>query len=276
MQYYTGDPPFSKDETLSLKDHGCSVHRLHIGTHTGTHIDAPCHFTQGGQSVDQLDLSSLLGPALVIDVGNLSFWEEIKPKHLDRYISELNTGSYRIVLIRTGWCKYWKTPEYAKHPYLTKATAEKLMELGVKVIGVDTLSPDKTPEESKDFCADVHHCILGQGGYIVENLKGLDRIADKPHIVSLLPLKIVGVDGSPIRATPTLLLILYIHLIISFLDTETRYIILLNKNLATMRYRKRDEPVLYCWRWRSRASSRNESRVATPVIRYPLNQSSSK
>jgi kynurenine formamidase len=201
MQIYPGDPLFTKEQTLTIEKVGCSVQLLHIGTHAGTHIDAPSHFIANGMAVDQLNLSVLVGPAFVVDVTNLQPREEITLKHLENHLPHLSSESSRIVLFRTDWCQYWKTPKYLEHPYLSAAVAEKLMELGAKVIGVDFLNPDKTPLEGAEYGgAPVHHAILGKGGYIVENLKNLARIQSNSYTVSLLPLRVVGGDGCPIRA----------------------------------------------------------------------------
>ena len=89
---------------------------------------------------------------------------------------------------------------YYDHPFLEVEAAKRLLELGVKVIGVDTLSPDETRVDGSfpDFA--VHHAVLGAGAVIAENLTNLEAIQTGDWLVSLVPLKLGGLDGSPIRA----------------------------------------------------------------------------
>jgi kynurenine formamidase len=106
-----------------------------------------------------------------------------------------------IVLLHTGWSKHWGTSKYHDHPFISREAAEKIIATGVRVLGVDTLSPDETFVERTDgepsFA--VHKVILGSGGVIAENLTNLDMILGKDAIVSLIPLNIRGCDGSPVR-----------------------------------------------------------------------------
>ena len=107
----------------------------------------------------------------------------------------------RIVIIHTGWSKYWKTGEYLNHPFIDVQAARKLLELGVLLLAIDTLSPDETVPDGQEGDFGVHDAILGSGGMIVENLTGLDKLPkDKDIRVSFLPLKLGDCDGSPIRA----------------------------------------------------------------------------
>ena len=86
---------------------------------------------------------------------------------------------------------------YYDHPFLEVEAVKRLLELGVKVIGVDTLSPSETRTDGSfpDFA--VHHAVLGAGAVIAKNLNNLEAI---DWLVSLVPLKLGGLDGSPIRA----------------------------------------------------------------------------
>ncbi len=214
-QIYPGDPPFHSSPSATIIKDGYNVLHLHLGTHTGTHIDAPSHTTPNGRTIDEVDIDVLVGKALVIDVSSKEpreriVWRDVKSQiqeslRLEPNGSDSKEFEPKIVLFRTGWSKHWKTPEYFRHPYLDGEIAEKLLRLGVKVIGVDTLNPDRTPLDDSDegegeAAFDVHRIWLGDGGLIVENLTNLDLILEKEVMVSLLPLNIAGGDGSPIRA----------------------------------------------------------------------------
>lgn len=199
-QVYPGDPQFSCCGVATIKEHGYNVCSLSLGTHTGTHIDAPYHFVGGGKSVDELDLSLLVGPAAVIDLSSKASRERITWDDLECAGVVSLLGGRKILFVRTGWSRHWKSAKYLDHPFLDGRVAEKLLEIGVQVLGVDALSPDETAADSGpqgDF--GFHETFLGAGALIVENLAHLDQLPE--HVfVSLLPLNLVGCDGSPIRA----------------------------------------------------------------------------
>ncbi|OJT06281.1 hypothetical protein TRAPUB_2861 [Trametes pubescens] len=114
---------------------------------------------------------------------------------------EVKACEARVLLLYTGWSRHWNTEVYSTHPFVDADAARRLLDLGVKVLGLDTMSPDKVTADEE--CADVHHVVLGSGGVIVENLTGLETLVDggwKRIVVSLLSLSLAGCDGSPIRA----------------------------------------------------------------------------
>ncbi|THH05469.1 hypothetical protein EW145_g4770 [Phellinidium pouzarii] len=201
-QPYPGDPVFSCHQAANIKEHGYNLTSLTLGSHTGTHIDAPYHFLEKGKTIDELDLSLLIGPAAIVDVPSKKPRERITWDDLVRAdVVGLLDGGCRILLVRTGWSRHWKSPTYLDHPFLDRGAAEKLVKLGVRVLGVDTMNPDETPDGSGaegDF--GVHEIILGADSMIVENLTGLEQLPGNHVHVSLLPLNIAYCDGSPIRA----------------------------------------------------------------------------
>ncbi|KAL4245071.1 Cyclase 1 superfamily protein [Abortiporus biennis] len=181
-----------------------NVHTLLIGTHTGTHVDAPYHFFEDGITVDELDLNLLTAaPAVVVDLRNKVAHERITWEgDLRRYEERMKEGV--VVLLCTGWSKNWCKPNYSDHPFLDPGAAEKIMERGVKAIGIDAMSPDEVTEEGGD-CGKVHRTVLGNSGIIIENLNDLGRILEsgiegEGLRVSVLPLRLDKCDGSPVRA----------------------------------------------------------------------------
>ncbi|KAI1785844.1 putative cyclase [Ganoderma leucocontextum] len=198
-----GHPSFRASLTFSLaKGDFANVHSLTLGTHTGTHLDAPYHFFQDGATVDRLDLALLAAaPAVVADVRYRGSHERIIWEDLALAAEEVAQRHARVLLLCTGWARNWAKPNYSDHPYLDVEAARRILGLGVRVIGLDTLSPDEVIPEGEG--ADVHRVVLGSGGIIVENLAKLDELVDRgwKHVtVSLLPLSLDGCDGSPIRA----------------------------------------------------------------------------
>lgn len=213
MSIYPGDPSFTSCPHLTLSSDGVRVQKLTIGSHTGTHIDAPSHFIAEGRTVDDIPLSDLIGTAVVVDLTasgigkDLSAREVISWSHLadvqERIITLVQGKQNPIVLIRTGWSRYWATDKYADHPYVSTKVAQKLVDLGVRVIGIDAFSPDETvvePRPGHEPSFAVHQIILGAGAVIAENLTNLEALAEGQWVVSLVPLKIGGCDGSPVRA----------------------------------------------------------------------------
>jgi kynurenine formamidase len=202
VQLYPGDPPFTCRPHATVPKDGYSVHDISLCSHTGTHIDAPSHFFADGKTIDQIPLSTLTGPALVVDLMRKQLKERqmIEWGDIEEYAPQMREGV--ILLLYTGWSQYWGTPKYYDHPYLSRDAAKRVLESGVRVLGVDMLNPDETPyngvESTHGF--GVHQEILGAGGVIAENLTNLQALGDEPSVIALVPLNLVGSDGSPVRA----------------------------------------------------------------------------
>ena len=211
-QIYPSDPIFQcKPHATHAKD-GYSVHQLSLGTHTGTHIDAPYHFFADGRKIGDIQLEELVGDVAVVNLSGLKerqriSWEVLQPHE------QLMHGC-RILLINTGWSRaHYQTPMYLSHPYLAPNIAAEILARGIRVIGVDTLSPDETlstfapiTEGSDGF--GFHEAFLGAGGIIAENLTNLEELLEAQEttsegekwVVNLVPLKLTEGDGSPVRA----------------------------------------------------------------------------
>lgn len=213
--------------TCSIPTDGYTVHALSLGTHTGTHVDAPFHFFAQGQKLHELPLERFVGRALVVDVRHLARerglieWRDVREclgrdTTLDGAGEKLvslgarSEGKIDIVLFWTGWDGWWGEQRYFNHPYFGRDVAEELVKLGVGLVGVDTLSPDETVlvqdsgEERRDAFA-MHEVLLGRGCLICENLVNLGTLvcgggAVEEVWVSLVPMSVHGADGGPVRA----------------------------------------------------------------------------
>ncbi|KAJ3712664.1 putative cyclase [Lentinula raphanica] len=189
-------PPFTCCPVATIEKDTFSIHTISMGTHTGTHIDAPCHFIPGGKSIDQTPLDVLHGPALLIDLTHkqaqecISWEEDLLP-----YAEQMHPGT--IVVLHTGWSRYWAKEgnEYFEHPYVEPLVARELLAHEIAVLGLDVPNPDVTGSGGHPF----HAIFLGGGGYIVENLTNLEKLRGIHPVVSLLPINIVGSDGAPVR-----------------------------------------------------------------------------
>ena len=210
MAVYPGDPEVRIAPALTVGADGVAVARLDLGTHTGTHLDAPAHSIAGGRTVERIALELLVGAARVLRVGP----EPTAPGESiteDRLADAIPDRLPSIVCIATGWDAHFGTAAALRHPSISLDLARLLWERGARVLGVDCFSPDPTAGDAESGAeageadagdADpmpVHQFWLGGDGVIVENLA---RLADLPGSVemSLLPLRIDGSDGSPIRA----------------------------------------------------------------------------
>ncbi|GAB7190215.1 cyclase family protein [Kineococcus sp. NUM-3379] len=193
MPVYPGDPEFRSTPAATLQRDGCNVLALHLGSHTGTHVDVPFHVRADGARLDEVPLERLGGPAVVVDVRDTAAREGIGWERLAPHAARFRPGA--VVLLHTGWSRHWGAPGYGAHPWLEPGAAARLVAAGVRSLGVDCLSPD--PPGSLG----VHTAVLGAGGILVENLTGLERLdclAD-PH-VAFFPLPLAGADGAPVRA----------------------------------------------------------------------------
>jgi kynurenine formamidase len=106
-----------------------------------------------------------------------------------------------MLLLHTGWDAHWGTDAYVGHPFLDGEAAERVVAAGVRTVGLDALSLDETVpdgEPAGGFAA--HLALLGAGGVIVENLRGLEQVRSAEPLVSVLPLRLAGADGAPVRA----------------------------------------------------------------------------
>lgn len=183
----TEDPPGGR--------RSLNVSRLAVTVHTGTHMDAPFHFFGSGQTIDRIPLSQCAGRALLVDVSHVAARSEIDLESIPDLKQKLRDT--RKIVLNTGWARRWGTAEYfSDHPCISRRSAEFLIECGVHLVGVDTPSVDRPP-----FGA--HLAFLGNGMVIVENLTNLIAIPGKEFYLTVLPLKLAGGDGSPVRAVAT-------------------------------------------------------------------------
>jgi kynurenine formamidase len=196
MPVHPGDPGVVFEPALTIARDGAAVTAVSLGSHTGTHVDAPAHAIPGGRTIDRVGLDELAGEALILHVADrVSDGLGIDGAALGL---DLLGSVPRLVAIRTGWDRHFGTERYLRHPYLIASAARRLMELGMRVLAVDTPSPDPTPSGGEPPVLAVHEAVLGGDGLIVENLRGLDRLGRRARL-GVFPLPLVGADGAPAR-----------------------------------------------------------------------------
>ncbi len=198
MQVFPGDPAVELTAVCDVARDGFRVSSIHLGTHTGTHVDAPSHRVPEGASIDRVSLSRFHGPARIIRVRHPIAAAPIGLPDVEDQLSRVREGE--IVLFDTGWSRYFGSPRYFEHPYLAAPIAEFLLVRGVRSVGMDMASPDDTTNEAMPARLPFHERFLGAGGVIFENLTNLESIAGPVTGFSAFPLRIDGGDGSPVRA----------------------------------------------------------------------------
>lgn len=186
---FPGDPGVVVTPVISISDgHVANVSNISIGSHMGTHIDAPKHFFDSGNTIDKLPIDSLVGTARVIDVPDRDFISAQDLKSFD-----IKSGE--IIILKTRNSSFIEESEFnTKFVYLSRDAAEYLVEAGIKTVGIDYLSI----EEYQSSDSSVHKILLSNNIVIIEGLK-LKGIKQGKYEMAALPLKIQGCDGSPAR-----------------------------------------------------------------------------
>ena len=187
---YPGNPEIRivPHEAIARGD-GANVSSLAFGSHTGTHVDAAKHFVDDGQTVDQIPLERLIGPALLIAF----------PEHLDSIgaaqLASHPLGGHRRVLLKTRNSGLMSRPSFDRgYTYLAPDGADFLVREGAELVGIDYLSI----EEFRSGHHRTHLTLLREQVVIIE---GLDLTEPAPGVYELfcLPLKLRGLDGAPAR-----------------------------------------------------------------------------
>jgi arylformamidase len=183
---YPGDPDVRLERVRSIADGaGYNLSRLDLGVHSGTHVDAPLHFVDGGAAVDALPLDLLVGPAHVVDASAV-----------DRTLGAAELGALGLpdgaerLLFKTRNSELWARAAYSdEFVSLSEDGGRALVERGVRLVGIDYLS---IGDEA------AHRALLGAG---VVALEGLDLRGVAPGEYELVcaPLKLVGAEGAPAR-----------------------------------------------------------------------------
>ncbi|HEX6231104.1 MAG TPA: cyclase family protein [Actinomycetota bacterium] len=198
-QVYPGDPRPALRQATRLETEGFNVLSLSLGSHSGTHVDAPYHVLTDGARLDELDLGLFAGRGVIADVTHRSPRQPIAWGDLEPVARRLGPGA--ILVLRTGWSEeHLGTARYYDHPFLDPDACLRILELGVRTIAIDALNPDPTVLDGEPDLP-VHRLVLGAGGAIAENLTNLSSVGDVEPLVCLFPIRLGGAaDGAPCRA----------------------------------------------------------------------------
>ncbi|MFG2169100.1 cyclase family protein [Micromonospora chersina] len=209
---HPANKPAEVEVTESHADAGCLARRWHLDEHSGTHVDAPIHFTAGGKPMDEIPAAHLMLPAAVLDVRSSSPHlreRSVTAAHIRAWEAEHGPLPGRCALLAlTGWTAAMidefgqPTPAYDRDPCWPGFTPEAITLLRehrpqVIAIGIDAPSLDSTTAE--DAGSPAHQQWLGGDRYGIENLHGLQQLPPIGATITVGALRLQGGSGAPAR-----------------------------------------------------------------------------
>ena len=181
---FPGDPAPIIKQVFSIQPNGSSLHFYSFGGHSSTHIDAPAHFMEKGQKLSEISLENFCGEGIVVHSQNLNVID------ID-ILDNIKVSKDQIVFFRTDYISNIDKEDYfSAYPVISERLAGRLTELKVKMIGIDSPSPDRDPWP-------VHKILLPKNILIIENLCNLDKLPERFKVYAF-PIK-VKTDGVPVR-----------------------------------------------------------------------------
>ena len=183
--YFPWHPKTVVERTATLEANRCEVRRLSIGTHSGTHIDAPSHVYAGQPTLDQYDPGLWYLETQVLDFAPRAAKKEITRDEMKAKLKQQGVG----VLVKTGWDVHFGEPDYyVTYPPISQEAAQYLVEMKVPLLAADT-----------PFTLDVHYIILKHGIPLVTNINNTGQLKEGMIKLIAAPLLIQGSDGAPAR-----------------------------------------------------------------------------
>ena len=186
MPVYPGDPLPELIQNAHIEKDGYNDYLIKTVMHVGTHIDAPLHMIAGGRKLSEIEIEKFIGNGVLIDArGKKSIEADL--------LNGITITRDNIVLVMTGSYKKFRDSEYYQsYPEISESFARRLIEFRVKIIGLDTPSPDRPP-----FA--IHKLLLGKEILIIENLTNLEALLDVPKFeIFALPAKFEA-EAAPVR-----------------------------------------------------------------------------
>lgn len=187
---FPGDPQYSTEKVSSLEDgQNFNLCHMHLGNHTGTHVDFPAHTIKGGKTSSDFPIEFLTGPGVIIKVPPTE-------KSITReFVSKQSIMRSDIVFFKTANSEKSKYGPFTdKYVYIEPDAAAELLDKGVKVVGIDYISVDSFADERLT----VHNTLLSKEVLIVEGLE-LSEIPEGRYEIFIAPLNIPEMDGLPAR-----------------------------------------------------------------------------
>jgi len=191
MPVWPGDPPVRlsrKSHPSRDKSHSVRFTAIEMGSHTGTHIDAPFHMIEGGKRLEEFSLETLTGKVTVFEIPDARSLGRLQ-------LAPLNWRGVERVFFKTENSKHWQDGKfYEEFVYLEPDGAEFLVQQGIRLVGIDYLSIDKFKSESHPS----HFVLLKKNIPILEGLN-LSLVPAGEYTLVALPLNLQDADGAPAR-----------------------------------------------------------------------------
>ena len=192
MSVFPGDPVPQAETLATCEKDGYRLTKLTVGSHCGTHADAPAHVFPDGRTLDQFPADYFMGSATIVDCKDVSV---ITMDALQKapYLTEAD-----FLFFMTGWSKYWGTPQYVSgYPVLSDEAADFIARIDCKGVGFDTLGPD-APD---DVTLKNHRKLMASGHRIlIENLNLVGECPGGFFHFAAFPLHWKNADAAPVRA----------------------------------------------------------------------------
>lgn len=184
---YPGDRPFLLNLDASFVQEGYTTYHLSTNLHVGTHIDAPAHLSVNPRLIDEFPLDYFFGKGILLDVRNQSVITAKK-----EYEASILPES--IVLLWTGWDQYYHKENYFfDYPVIDHSFSELMVRKQIKILGIDSCSPDKEPFSE-------HQYLLAKNVLLLENMTNLEQLISVPQFsISAFPIPL-SAEASLVRA----------------------------------------------------------------------------
>lgn len=205
---YFGEPGFSMDQVYNFKDNGFNLFTYNVNEHTGTHIDAPLHFSEDGQSVAEIPVENLIVPLCVIDIASRAATDpdtQVTPEDIKTWIeANGDIPDKACVAMHSGWAQYVNDDKFRNVDaegiqhfpgFHVDAIQMLLEETSAVGLAVDSLSLDHGM--SQDFAT--HYAWLPTNRWGIENIANLDKLPSKGATLVVGAPKHRGGTGGPCR-----------------------------------------------------------------------------
>lgn len=188
MAVYPGDPRYQTRTVCSFKlGDMCEVSELTMGSHCGTHIDAPLHMIPDGAGIDAMPLDCFYGPCRVLTIGAAVVTEKM--------LEDLSIEPGERILLRTDPAGKYAGSNRFNPTVLSMRAAQYLAQRQVRLVGIDAPTV-----ENMELCdGEIHRALLSAGVAILEGVCLKDAVKER-YTLSALPLNLIGENGAPCRA----------------------------------------------------------------------------
>src|SRR3954471_7778057 len=132
---YPGDPSPRFEVHSTIEGAGFNLLEIHLGSQSGTHVDAPYHFESDGLRIDEVPVARFVGPGVVVEANDFAARDEITWGHVAPVADRIGPGT--VVLLRTGWSRQYGSPAYFEHPFLGADACRRMLDLGARTFCID-------------------------------------------------------------------------------------------------------------------------------------------